>query len=424
MKNRWDKRYVYAGITALAVIVLCVLLVFIFIRGDRIGQFFSMINSTMKPIYIGMIIAFLLNPIVMRTENIIHKVWRKCFPKKGRAKEALVRNVSVALILLATLAIFFGLLMMVVPQLYDSVSNLVNSMPSYFENFKMQATETMANYPSLTEKIISYSDTIYEQIMDWLKNEMVPSSTTFLLNLSNGVLSALSLILNIFIGIVISIYILTGKEHFAAQGKKLMFSIFPVRYCNRILYLLRYTTRVFSKFIAGKLIDSLIVGILTFIGLSILNIPYALLISVIIGITNIIPFFGPYIGIVPSIVLILLTNPIKCIPFLIFIIILMQFDGNILGPKILGESIGLSSFWILASILVFGNIFGLLGMICAVPIFAVFYALVTKWSELRLKKKSLPSNTKQYERLNEIDQDTGQPSYLKKRNEDVKNEKK
>ena len=201
---------------------------------------------------------------------------------------------------------------------------------------------------------------------------------------------------------------MAGKENFCAQAKRLMFSVFPIKYVNSMLSVLKETHVIFAKFISGKILDSLAVGVLTFIIMSIAGIPYTILISVIIGVTNIIPFFGQYIGIVPSAILVFIESPIKGVIFLILIIVLMQFDGNILGPKILGDSIGLKSFWILFSILFFGSLFGLLGMICAVPLFAIIYRLIKRWSARRLAAKNIPTTTEYYRSIVELKEEKEQ----------------
>lgn len=189
---------------------------------------------------------------------------------------------------------------------------------------------------------------------------------------------------------------MAGKEHFCAQAKRLLYTIFSEKYANRILSFGKDMNWSFAKFFSGKIVDSVIVAIITFIVLSIANIPYTALISVLVGVTNIIPFFGPYIGAIPSAVLVFLASPFKGLIFLVIIIIIQQLDGNVIGPKIIGESVGLESFWILFSILVFGAMFGLLGMICAVPVFSVLYRTIKRWSHQRLEKKGLPSETDAY----------------------------
>lgn len=417
MKRRWDKKYIYAGITAFGVIVASVFLVFLFINWSTVSAIVGTINKAMTPIYIGLIIAFILNPLVKKLENGIQKVWHKAFPKKKEAKAGVIRAISVTVVILFAIAVIIGLLMLVIPEMYSSIEGLVNDMPKYFTNFKDWAAETMKNHKDLEEKVITYSNELYLTTMKWLSTDVIPNSTAILLNVSNGVFSVISAMVNIIIGIIVSIYLMISREHFAAQAKKSLYCLFPVKSANQLLHALRYTSHVFGKFISGKVIDSLIVGIICFIGLSLLGIPYALLISVIVGVTNVIPFFGVYLGAIPSIFLILLSDPGKFLPFIIFFIILMQFDANIMGPLILGDSIGLSSFWILFSILVFGNIFGLLGMICAVPVFAVVYALISQWTRQGLKHKKLPEDTMSYEKMVSIDKETLTPNYAKDKNE-------
>ena len=233
-------------------------------------------------------------------------------------------------------------------------------------------------------------------MLDWLQNDLLPNSDKFLGAITDGVMDATSVLVDFFIGLIISIYLMAGKENFCAQAKKLIFAVLPAKRAGSVLSVLSETHGVFAKFISGKIIDSLIVGVLTFIIMNIAGIPYTILISVLIGVTNIIPFFGQYIGIIPSAVLVFIASPSKGVLFLVLIIILMQFDGNVLGPKILGDSIGLKSFWILFSILFFGSLFGVLGMICAVPVFAVIYRMVKRFCAGRLAKKQLPTETECY----------------------------
>ena len=209
--------------------------------------------------------------------------------------------------------------------------------------------------------------------------------------------------LNIMIGVIISVYLLVSKQKFVGQGKKVLYALFYERQANNILEVVRKSHSIFSGFISGKLIDSLIIGVLCFIGMSIMKMPYIPLVSVLVGVTNVIPFFGPYLGAIPSILLILLISPGKGIMFLIFIIILQQLDGNIIGPKILGSSTGLSAFWVIFAILIGSGLFGIIGMIAGVPVFAVIYYLIKTGLEYSLRKKNLPTDTKEYENLDYIE---------------------
>jgi predicted PurR-regulated permease PerM len=201
---------------------------------------------------------------------------------------------------------------------------------------------------------------------------------------------------NIIIGIIVSVYILIDKENFCALGRKVVFSMFNEKHANKTLELVHRSNDTFGKFLIGKIIDSAIIGVLTFAILTVFKMPYTLLISVIIGITNIIPFFGPFFGAIPSAIIILFVSPVKALIFLVLILVIQQIDGNIIGPKILGDSIGISAFWILFSLLVAGKFMGLVGMIIGVPLFAIVYSIIKEIVEAKLANKGLPTETKDY----------------------------
>ena len=222
--------------------------------------------------------------------------------------------------------------------------------------------------------------------------------------MSNGVLNLVNLAKNLLIGLIVMVYLLNIKETLSAQGKKIIYAVLSIRAANGTVEEFRYIHKVFSGFIIGKLIDSLIIGILCFILMSLFRMPFELLISVIIGVTNVIPFFGPFIGAIPSAVLVFLISPKQCLYFVGLILVLQQFDGNILGPKILGNSTGLSSFWVLFSILLFGGMFGFMGMILAVPVTAVLFDLFAKIQNYYLRKKELSPDTRDYMDLKKIDE--------------------
>ena len=206
------------------------------------------------------------------------------------------------------------------------------------------------------------------------------------------------------IGIIVSIYVMYGRETFSRQCKKIVYALFSPKRANLILHLGNKSNEIFGGFVIGKIIDSIIIGIICFVVLSIMKMPYTVLVSVIIGVTNVIPFFGPFIGAIPCSILILLNDPKMGIYFIIFILVLQQFDGNILGPKILGDSTGLSSFWVLFSILLFGGLFGFVGMILAVPVTAVIFDLIAKLQYYHLRKKGLSPDTRDYKELKIIDE--------------------
>ena len=225
---------------------------------------------------------------------------------------------------------------------------------------------------------------------------MLPKVQTILASLTTGVVNLAKSMLNLIIGVIISVYLLSGKDRFLAQSKKLCYAALGQKKGGYVCNVCTFANRVFGGFIGGKIIDSLIIGVLCFIGLRILDMPYTMLISIIVGVTNIIPFFGPYLGAIPSALLLLVIDPMKCLYFVIFIIILQQLDGNVIGPQILGDATGLDSIWVVVSLLIFGNLFGVLGMVIAVPLFAVIYKIVTELVNFLLKKRELSTATQDY----------------------------
>ena len=249
----------------------------------------------------------------------------------------------------------------------------------------------------------------------WLQNAFTRFDMKRLLDFLTGVSSSIFVLINFvknwLIGLIVMVYLLNIKDHLITQAKKIVYGCLSVRWANHVIEEMRFVHRMFGGFIIGKILDSLIIGVICFVGTSLLHIPYALLVSVIVGVTNVIPFFGPFIGAIPSGILVLLVSPIQCLVLLIWILVLQQFDGNILGPKILGNSTGLASFWVLFSILIFGGLFGFVGMIIAVPGFAVIYDLVNKAVNHSLRMKRLSLKTADYEGLDYIDEE--KKTYIK-----------
>lgn len=240
-------------------------------------------------------------------------------------------------------------------------------------------------------------------VQNWMKTDLMEKVNLWMTQLTVGMIQMVREVFNFIIGIIVSIYVLFSKEKFQKQTKKLIYAVFRPGQANMILQIGGKSNEIFGGFIIGKIIDSLIIGVICFIGLSILNMPYTMLVSVIVGVTNVIPFFGPYIGAIPSAILILLADPLKGLYFIIFVIALQQFDGNVLGPKILGNSTGLSSFWVVFSILIAGGLFGIPGMLFGVPTFAVIYYIVNMLVNSILKKKELPTDTECYGKNGYVD---------------------
>ena len=301
------------------------------------------------------------------------------------------RGIGLLLSYLTAIIVISLFMQFVLPQLVDSIVGLANNIPQYVNDASHVITEISEKF-NLESK---YMNMIVEK---W--NELLNYIITLLTNLipviGNFIMTLGSSILNVIIGIIVSIYILIDKEKFIALSRKVTFSIFSAERSKRIVELAQRSNETFGKFLSGKILDSLIIGILTFIILTIFKMPYILLISVVIGITNIIPFFGPFFGAIPSAIIILCVSPIKALWFIGIILVIQQIDGNIIGPKILGDSIGISAFWILFSLLIFAKFLGLIGMIIGVPIFAIIYSIIKENVERRLKAKGLPVETEKY----------------------------
>jgi predicted PurR-regulated permease PerM len=224
-----------------------------------------------------------------------------------------------------------------------------------------------------------------------------------------GVRYVVTGVYNLVIGIIVSVYLLSNREAFIASAKRILYSILSVDTAKRFLNVLRFADRTFIGFINGKLLDSAIIGLICYIGCSILQMPYALLVSVMIGITNIIPFFGPLIGAVPSALIILMVDPVKCLVFVIFVILLQQLDGNIIGPKILGNSVGINGFWVMFSIIIGAGFFGFWGMVLGVPVFVVIYTIIKESVRRKLLRNDLPTDEASYTNLDYIDPVTLKP---------------
>ena len=414
MKFKWDKKYLYWGITAFLVIVSSILFFLMLDRFQTVWSGLQFIFNLIMPFIIAFVIAYLLIPIAdfFECKCFAPLLKRVTSPKLVR----LPRILAIFITVLLALAVVIGLIGMVIPQLLNSVINTANSLPGYIAGLQKWVTDLTASNPDIEKILEELFSNLSRIVTDWSKNDLIPQASGWLGGLTSGVMGALGILLDIFVGIVVAIYIMFSRERFTAQIKKMTYAVCSVKAANRLIRVTRRADRVFGGFIKGKLIDSVIIGVLCFIGMSLFQMKFALLISVIIGVSNIIPFFGPFIGAVPSALLILmadLNHPLNCVFFVIFIIVLQQFDGNILGPKILGETTGLSAFWVIFSILLFGGMFGFVGMIIGVPAFALIYSFVAEFAHGRLRKQNLPVETSAYQTLDRISEEDHQPVAMK-----------
>ena len=420
MKNQHLKKYLYQGLTAVLVAGAAIVVVFMFIKMNVIRALLRKLFDILMPIIIGAVLAYLLSPLYNRIVKWCSPYFKKWFRTEKRVL-ACSKSVATILCIGVTIAVVTGLVAIMIPQLITSIEGIVATFSTNAENLSLWIQKTLADNPELETVVLGYYNTILNSIEEWMNNDgiknflttsVMPNVQTVLAGVSTSVVYIIDFLKNILVGLIAAVYLLNMKQTLAGQAKKILYSVFKVGHANWILKEARFIDNMFSGFIIGKLLDSLIIGILCFIGMRLMKMPYQLLVSVIIGVTNIIPFFGPFIGAIPSAFLIILVSPMKCLYFLLFILLLQQFDGNILGPKILGEYTGISSFWVLFSILVFGGLFGFIGMIIAVPTFAVIYDLINQWSLAQLQEKELSTNTADYMELKYIDEKDGE--FIKK----------
>ncbi len=402
MKFSIDKKTLGIGIVALSVIILGVSFIYLLFNGSLFFTAFRKILDVSMPVFYGFIMAYLLSSIV----NFIEE---KCLlPLLKRFKINItstlmsrMRLFSITITLIFSFLCIYTFLLIVVPEIYKSLQSIVISFPTYIDNLLRFTERLLVRYPEIEHYFTNIMNEYSSDVYEWVSS-LLPSMNAFIKSLSQSVISFILTLWDIVLGLIVAIYMLASKERFIGQSKKILFSLFKTERANNILKDIRFIDRTFGGFISGKLLDSLIIGILCFICLQFIGTPYSLLISFIVGITNIIPFFGPYLGAIPSALLVLMVDPLQCLYFLIFILILQQFDGNYLGPKILGDSTGLSSFWVLFSITIFGGLFGVAGMIIGVPTFAVIYAIIKRYTSRQLTKKGYPLDTIPYINVKEI----------------------
>lgn len=388
MKIDWNTKYTtiatYTFIVAGAIILF-------YLGISQIGMLLGKISGVigiLQPFIIGFSIAYILNFILRFFERTIFDFE---FMKRLEFKRNSKRAIGLLVTYFVSFIVLYLFIKFVLPQLMDSIVGLINDIPMYI-------SKTTKFIDDLLLKLNierQYLDLINENFNSFI-DYVIRFVTDLLPILGTLLTSVASKIWNIVLGIIISIYLLSDKEKFCALSKKITYAVFPKAVAEKSIEITHRSNSTFGKFLVGKILDSVIIGILTFFILTVSKMPYAILISVIVGITNIIPFFGPFIGAIPSFIIILFVSPVKALWFLVIILVIQQIDGNIIGPKILGDSIGVSAFWILFAILVAGKFLGLVGMIIGVPLFAVVYSLLKEIVEGQLKKKGLHIETKDY----------------------------
>ncbi len=390
MKINWNSKYTTISVYTILTFTACIFVYGILFNFTAIGDFIKKLTHILSPIIWGIVIAYLVNPIMKWIEKRVKKVTEK---KKRHFK--LTRIISLFLAMIIFLAVIAALGAIILPQVIESITTIINNFSTYINNFEKWIDSLLVKYPEVLTVVSDQFDNIEKALMEFANN-IVPKVGDIMKKITDSTLSFIIAVKDILIGIIVAVYLLYGKEHFQAQMKKLVSGILPKKCANTTLRVCAQTNSSISGFISGKIVDSIIIGCLCFIAMTIMKFDFIVLISVIVGVTNVIPFFGPFIGAIPSALLLLVAAPKQVIPFLILILIIQQLDGNVIGPKILGQTTGISAFWVLFSILVGGGLFGFAGMLLGVPVFAVLYSLLKEFIEYLLENKSLSTETEDY----------------------------
>ena len=404
MKRKIQNEYIYWGITALSVIALGILFYFTILRFDNIIKIIGKILYIFRPLLYGIIIAFILT----QSFNFFNRKFIKLLSKRSKdtikvKKESKIISISISILIL--LLILFWIFYLLIPKLI-SVVGIVEMLPDSIVKVESWLENILKGNPAIENIILTMINDSSKSILSYLSEGILPKMENIVTTVTVGLNGMYEFLRDFTIGIVFSVYLLINKNKYVSEMKKFIYTFLGIKKGNSLLQGARYSYKIFNGFIKGKLLTSVALGIVCYIAMILFKMPYAALISLIVAITNIIPFFGPIIGWVPGVILLLLINPIQALYFTIIIIVLQQIEGNILSPKIVGDSIGLSGFWVLFSIMIFGGIFGLVGMIIGVPIFAIFYHFASYQLKKYLAKKDLPSETADYEDLKYIDETT------------------
>lgn len=402
--KRETKRFIKIAVIAFVTFVSCILFFFVLFRYKEIAGVVKTLIKCAEPIIFGLVLAYLLNPVMKFVEKPCLKFLTGRV-KNQRKVEKISRAVGVFASLIFLFAVIGLLAAAIIPSVVDSVMRLVENVPASVEKFvdfvqngRYADTTWGATLSDALTNSISYLGT-------WFQESLLPKAQTYITQITTGVISAVKSVLNFAIGIFVAVYCMSIQETLVGQSKKIVYAVCKPHTGNMIIEVVRKTNEIFGGFITGKILDSAIIGVICYIGCLILQMPDSMLIAVIVGATNVIPFFGPIIGAIPCVLLVLIQNPIQAVYLAIFILILQQVDGNIIGPKILGDSTGLSSFWVMFAILVAGGMFGFFGMLLGVPAFATIYYGIRRLVNYFIRKKQFPVSTKSYIRMIRVDEE-------------------
>ena len=402
MKKPQYKPYIYGMLAGFGAISLSVLFFFALYRIQTLGEVVDKIVRILMPFVYGGVIAYLLCPMC----NMFSEYFHRTLPQKFKK---LAEPFAMTLSLLTGALIVYALIIMIAPQLYNSIVSIWEMLPGKVEDLFNWAQVTYGE-SAFMQGILNYLmtsvDTLYEKVDSWATGKLVPYITSIVSGVGLGVWRVLTFLKDFLIGIIAALYLLANRKTFARQGRLIIRSVMKPRWVELVLEEISFVDKMFGGFIEGKLVDSAIIGVLCYIGCLIFKFPNALLVSAIVGVTNVIPFFGPFLGAIPAILLILIESPIKALWFGVFVLGLQQLDGNIIGPKILGDATGVSSFWVLFSILLFGGLWGLVGMIVAVPLFAVLYDIIRRLVFRGLRNKGCNAELEEYQTIRQEEKES------------------
>lgn len=404
MKVHFNSRYNTIAVYAILVFAACLLLIMFAFRIEIFSAAFSKIVSVSSPIIWGFVIAYLLNPLVKRLEKIFGKVINR-----KKEHKHLVRGLSVGVSIMLLLAALAGLIAAIIPEVISNIQSISDKVqdPDFLLDMEMKIR---AVFDLLSEKTaflgeklplnFENTETFLLSVLDQLElsADKIFSKDGILASLTSGLMNVLNGVKNAFLGVIVSIYLLYSKEVFIAQARKLVCAVCKPVMSGRVFRFVSNVNKKFINYFTGVALDCTLIGVVTFVFMSVMQMPYALLISLLLALTNAIPIFGPFIGSIPSVILMLLFSPGKALIFLIFVVVLQQVDGNIIAPKILGDQLGLSAFWIMTAVFIGGGLFGFVGMIVASPMFAVIYSVCSEFVNVRLEAKGMPVDTAAYMR--------------------------
>ncbi len=383
------KRYLYMMLAVTGSIGISLLLFFILYQMQGIRDGLSHLADILAPFIYGSVVAYLLRPVCAAYESFFGRLF-------SHKRQKLTLALAVGLSLVTGILIVYALIIMIAPQLYYSILSLWKSLPDKLDQFLTWAQAAFGE----DEALLQFFDSSYPKLLAemeiWVQNTLMPYASNILSGVGSSVMKVVDFVYNLLIGLIVACYLLVSRRRFARQGVLVLRSLLKPSWAELLLEELKFVDRMFGGFIEGKILDSAIIGVLCYIGCLVFQFPNGLLISAFVGVTNVIPFFGPFIGAIPSILLILIEDPMKALWFAIFILALQQLDGNVIGPAILGDRTGLSSFWVLFTIILFGGIWGIFGMVVGVPLFAVIYDIIKKLVRRGLTKQGQTEIWEQY----------------------------